>query len=311
MGTSFTFVQLERFRREAKKISRESSLTHSEALDRIAEQNGFTNWSLLSKHSRGCTAVATASSKKPSRPAGVDRYYLHGDVAEDDPLKCYCSRCDAFWPLDHLVAASFHAEGKDGERFLSSLARWNWTPVEERGLRYRPDGAPNVLEATARAAQAAYEAARAPFHLWLDSQRDRNDPVGDLAGDILRDERFPIGVKTKREVEEYLNGYGPHVLRAVRQAWREFEGRAVQRRTFSEALAEELKITVTEAEELADAEPIELTGSSGESLSGYEFDFSRYASPKLAAKLMRKRGSLRLTVGPWFFDSILSADLPT
>lgn len=51
MATSFSFSQLERFRREAKKLKRELSITHSEALDRIAAQHGFKNWSLLVRHS--------------------------------------------------------------------------------------------------------------------------------------------------------------------------------------------------------------------------------------------------------------------
>lgn len=309
MATSFSPAQLERFRREAKKLSRELSITHSEALDRIAVQNGFTNWSLLSKHSSVPNAVAPVPPA-PARPIGAYRYYLHGDVVEDDPSKCYCARCDVFWPLDHLVPTSYHTDGKDGERFLSSLARWNRLSSDERGRKFRPDGAPNVLEAPARAAQAAHDAARSPFHRWLDGQRKRNDPVGDLAGDILGDESFPIGASTRRDVEEHLEGHGSHVIRAVRQAWREFEGGAMRERTLAEALAAELKLTVAEAEELADAEPMELTGHSGESFSGYEFDFTRYASPKLAAKLMKKRGSLKLTVGPWFFEGIRNADFP-
>lgn len=88
------------------------------------------------------------------------------------------------------------------------------------------------------------------------------------------------------------------------------EGNAAPVKTMAEALAKELGISVAEAEELADAEPLELTGHSGESFSGYEFDFTRYASPQLAAKLMKKRGSLQLRVGPWFFDSVRSADFP-
>ncbi|QPF72686.1 hypothetical protein G8A07_06925 [Roseateles sp. DAIF2] len=81
-------------------------------------------------------------------------------------------------------------------------------------------------------------------------------------------------------------------------------------KTIAEALAEELGISVAEAEELADAESMELTGHSGESFSGYEFDFTRYASPKLAAKLMKKRGSLQLRVGPWFYDGVRNPDFP-
>jgi hypothetical protein len=310
MAISFPPAQLERFRREAKKLSRELSITHSEALDRIAVQNGFSNWSLLSKHSSAPLTLRAVASHTSPRPIGAYRYYLHGDVLEGDPTKCYCARCDVFWPLDHLVPTSYHTDGKDGERFLSSLARWNKLAVAERSPKFRPDGAPNVLEAAAWSEHAAHEAARSPFHRWLDGQRGRNDPVGDLAGDILRDETFPISAATKHEVEEHLEAYGSHIVRAVRQAWREFEGGRSRKRTLAEALAAELKLTAAEADELVDVEPQELTGHSGDGNYGFEFDFTRAASPKLAAKLMKKRGSLKLTVGPSFYEGIRNADFP-
>lgn len=310
MATSFSPAHLERFRREAKKLSRERSITHSEALDRIAVQNGFTNWSLLSKHSSGPEAAPAARQPARQHPLGAVRYYLHGDVVEGDPSKCYCARCDVFWPLDHLMPNSFHTDGQDGERLLSDLSSWGRLPTEDRGRRFRPEGAPNILEAPARAARAAREMARSPFHHWLDGQRHRDDAVGHLASDILRDRSFPSSASTRGEVEEHLELRGSHVIRAVRQAWREFEGGAGRQRTLAEALAAELGLTVAETEELADADAMELTGSSGESFSGYEFDFTRYASPKLAAKLMRKRGSLRLTVSPWFFEGIRNDDFP-
>lgn len=81
-------------------------------------------------------------------------------------------------------------------------------------------------------------------------------------------------------------------------------------RTKAQALAEELAIEVEEAEELVDAEAIEDTGSSGEMVYGYVFDFTDHASPELAAKLMRQRGSLQLRVGPTFFEDIRDSDFP-
>lgn len=310
MAMSFLPPQLERFRREAKKLARELSITHSEALDQIAVKNGFTNWSLLSKHSSAPPAVTTVVPPMPARPLGARRYYLHGDVVEGDPSKCYCARCDVFWPLNHLVPTSYHPDGKDGERFLSSLASWSKLTAAERGRNFRPDGAPNVLEAAARSARAAREAARSPFHRWLEGQRRRNDPVGDLAGDVLSDEGFPIGASTRREVEDYLESYGSHVIRAVRQAWREFASDEPPVRTLAEALAAELQVTVAEAEELTGEDPLELTGHSGDGAYGWEFDFTDHASPKLAAKLMKKRGSLKLTVGPDFYDGIRDVEFP-
>lgn len=60
MATSFTSTQIERFRREAKQLCRATpNLTHSAALDRIAIQNGYANWSLLHKHSQGDSPIVT------------------------------------------------------------------------------------------------------------------------------------------------------------------------------------------------------------------------------------------------------------
>lgn len=301
MAISFSTAQLERFRRDAKKLCRESSITHSEALDRIAVQQGFTNWSLLVKHSDA--VPASIRTKPPSASRNVrHRHYLHGDVVEGEPGKCYCARCDHFCDLSHLQPTSWHEDGKDGERFLSSLARWDTLAPAEKGNRYRPADAPNVLQHTAEATLAAREASRSPFHRWLERQRDRNDVVGDLAGDVLSDKHFPLGVTSRREVEDYLLKYGSHVINAVRQAWREFQGPTTK--TLAQALAEALGISEAEAEELVDVEPEELTGHSGEMTYSYLFDFTKHASPKLSAKLLKNRGSLQLEVGPWFYDSV-------
>jgi hypothetical protein len=69
MFTSFSPIQLERFRREAKKLSRESSITHSEALDRVAIRHGFKNWSLLVKHSEALPAISGTEPPSASRNA--------------------------------------------------------------------------------------------------------------------------------------------------------------------------------------------------------------------------------------------------
>lgn len=74
--------------------------------------------------------------------------------------------------------------------------------------------------------------------------------------------------------------------------------------TLAEALAEALDIEPFEAAALVDAEPQPLTGSTGEMVYGYQFDFTEHASPMLAAKLLAKHGSLTLEVGPHFFDTL-------
>lgn len=302
MAISFSNIQLERFRREAKKLSRELSITHSDALDRIAVRQGFTNWSLLVKHSNAPSTIAGREPPTRSRNAPY-RYYLHGDVVEEgEPGTCYCARCDIFCDPNHFLPTSWHNDGDDGERFLLTLERWNELTPFEKGSRYRPADAPNVLQQSAEATRAAREASRSLFHKWLERQRDRDDPVGDLAVDILGDKLFPLDVTTRREIEDYLSRYGDHVIRTVRQAWREFQ--TPRKKTLEQALAEELSISVSEAEELVDVEPQELTGQSGEMTYSYLFDFTNHASPKLTAKLLKNRGSLLLEVGPWFFETV-------
>jgi len=69
VATSFTTAQLERFRREAKKLGRQQSITHSEALDRIAAEQGYKNWSLLAKHSE--SPAATTVPPSPTRASTV------------------------------------------------------------------------------------------------------------------------------------------------------------------------------------------------------------------------------------------------
>ena len=225
MAMTFTPTQLERFRREAKKLGRELSLSHSQALDRIAVRRGYQNWSLLAKHSEA-SGSGSALPAGPVRgiPTSVteQRYYLHGDVDEDDSAHCYCARCDVFVEPGHFDGPGFHMDGRDCERSLASLARHNALTKSQKASRGRPDDASNVFAQRAVAERDAHEAARSPFHRWLEGQRDRDDIVGELAGDILRDESFPVGLATRHEVEARLSRHGGHIVRAVRAAWKEF-----------------------------------------------------------------------------------------
>jgi len=73
-------------------------------------------------------------------------------------------------------------------------------------------------------------------------------------------------------------------------------------RTLAQEFADRLGIEVEEAQQLVDADPMELTGNSGEMTYSYLYDFTDHASPELAAKLIALRGSLQLEVEPWFVD---------
>lgn len=61
------------------------------------------------------------------------------------------------------------------------------------------------------------------FHLWLRKQTQRQDPVGDLARDMLRD-REAMACRTLSALDRHLSGLGVsgRVMDARDRAWREF-----------------------------------------------------------------------------------------
>lgn len=67
MTASFTHSQIERFKREAKKLHRAIPVSHSQALDQIANANGYSNWSLLAKHSDAHDTLNAKSARPPFR----------------------------------------------------------------------------------------------------------------------------------------------------------------------------------------------------------------------------------------------------
>jgi hypothetical protein len=65
MPTSYSIAQIEHFKREAKVMVRSSALSHSQALDQLALQQGWPNWSLLMKHSQASTPPELCFSRTP------------------------------------------------------------------------------------------------------------------------------------------------------------------------------------------------------------------------------------------------------
>ena len=64
----------------------------------------------------------------------------------------------------------------------------------------------------------------AAFTRWLDRFKDENSPVGDLAGDVSRDEEWPPDGETVEELLGHLaaRGAGAEACSAVRSAWASF-----------------------------------------------------------------------------------------
>lgn len=224
MNTSYTSAQLEQFRRDAKRLARQDAIPHSEALDRVAASKGLKNWSLLSKHATPDKPKSRPAITSVVKSTPIDkrtRYYLHGDQDEDNPALYYCARCDVFFNAEHFET---HDSKGNAERYLASLARWTPQKQEERSSMRRPAESTNLLAASAVAANAAYEASRSLFHRWIEDQKDRKDPIGDLAKDIWGDRTFPIAANTHAEIEWYLGMRGavPEAVDALKHAWAEF-----------------------------------------------------------------------------------------
>lgn len=75
-------------------------------------------------------------------------------------------------------------------------------------------------------------------------------------------------------------------------------------RSVSEAYAELLGLELHEVGDLADVEAMPLDGNSGEMIYGYLIDFTDAASPEMAKKILKRHPSLRIEVGPSFFDNV-------
>ena len=60
MPIPFTAAQIEQFKLEAKIVSRGSAITRTNALDQIANSQGFSTWALLSKHATPVEAPTLA-----------------------------------------------------------------------------------------------------------------------------------------------------------------------------------------------------------------------------------------------------------
>ncbi|WP_423600905.1 YozE family protein [Roseateles sp. MS654] len=229
MATPLTPARIEQLKRAAKRMVREQSIPLHEAQQQLAEANGFKNWSLLQKHA--LLGAATKPLVTPPPPARVlgskDRYYLHGDQHAEHPTKFFCRSCDEFVEAEHFFAK--HDQRETLQRALNAINRWATRDPAQQALR--PLGAPNLLEAPARAQAAAHEASRSSFHRWLERQKGRNSPTGDIARDILGDEGFPVTANTYEAAEAYLHSQfaSSAAVKALKGAWLSFQ--TAQKRT--------------------------------------------------------------------------------
>lgn len=218
MTMTFTPALLEQVRRDAQRLAKANNLKIFEAQAQIAQSKGFKNWSLFAKR---CNASSTPAA--PTLTVAKVRWYAHGDCQEADSTLYYCSMCDVFATADHF--ATPHRRGNAEQLQMKLQAYANW-PADTAQRSYRPADADNLFAAelvALVAQQKARAASRSRFYRWFELQRERNDPVGDLAYDITRDKDFPVEALL-RQTRSYLKSkwVSEAALDALAQAWREF-----------------------------------------------------------------------------------------
>lgn len=149
------------------------------------------------------------------------RFYVHGDQHEQEPLKYYCRACDHFELADHFSSAG-HKD--NGQQYFGHLRLWDRAIARWKLPQRRPRSAINLLAAQATEERWASQAARSDFHRWIEQQVGRDDAVGFIAKDILRDEAFPTTAQTRDAVVGYVEAVATWAepVDAVKAAWAEF-----------------------------------------------------------------------------------------
>lgn len=232
MTTPLTPARVEQLKRVAKKLVRAESIPLHEAHQRLANEHGYANWSLLHKNSipavlaapstQATRAVIPARTETPAFVAGsTNRQYLHGDQHEEHPSRFYCRSCEDFVAAEHFFEK--HDRRETLGRALDALTRWHRPSNENTYMR--PDNVHNILEDEARREAAAFELSSGEFHRWLERRKGKNTPVGDLATDVLGDRKFPVTVQSVEEAVSYLHDrFAPDAaVKTMKQAWRQFE----------------------------------------------------------------------------------------
>jgi len=164
------------------------------------------------------------------------RYYVHGDSIETDPEKYYCSGCDLFGKKEHF---SGECRIEDQlERYSRSIVSWKQLHMSTSGKYIRPAGCFNLF-----ASMKAPKVKTSPFYNWLVKQTRRDDIIGDLACDILRDRKFPKEEYQREKIASYIR-LQPHscneALGSLDEAWTEFKKNKKSREGISSKLRYEI-----------------------------------------------------------------------
>jgi uncharacterized protein YozE (UPF0346 family) len=149
----------------------------------------------------------------------MNRYYLHGDLIEEEKDLFYCDSCQLFVKEDHFKEIKhFNA---DDERYYKSLREWEILRKKYPNQYFRPEGTLNLFDHLVHKIPAK----KGHFYKWLIKQKKRDDPIGDLALDVKRDKSFPIATESLKELESYLfhKMAIDEAIQALNEAYKEFK----------------------------------------------------------------------------------------
>jgi hypothetical protein len=260
---------------QAKQLAKSQGLKHSEALEQVALSANFSSFHDMQK-----CALA-----KPREPR-----LLKAALGVTD-LK------DAI----HLDGVSMALELEITQRLSEAVqfAR-GYQPLV---LSWRPD-------------TAHYDEKTGVLSLGLAIAHARKSVTGSYSGPkyfvraqavlMRRDNAWKIAPNNGLTLNGFTSGV-EWADKADEQAY--FEGlhmdelRDQSLEPFSEVLARSLNISVSEAEQLADAE-ITTNASDDGLIYGHMIDVEGCASPQLARRLLDRFGTLQIALGPNFYDQV-------
>lgn len=155
------------------------------------------------------------------------RYYLHGNLYELIPNKYYCALCDSFEIKEHFYSNDFH-KSNNQEKYLRSLARYKKANKRFLVSNSRPKNPENLFSDLPIKKYGR-------FYRWLKKQKERDDPIGDLANDVLRDDSFPIETNSFKLIKRHLifKRACDEAIQAFDEAFDEFRTRITNRSSIS------------------------------------------------------------------------------
>jgi uncharacterized protein YozE (UPF0346 family) len=144
------------------------------------------------------------------------RYYLHGDLYELIPNQYYCALCDSFEYKEHFHLDDFHKVNNQ-EKYIGSLEIYK--KANKKFLKYnlRPSNSENLFSDIP-------PQKKGNFYNWLKKQKDRDDPIGDLANDSLSDKSFPTESDSLEKIKTHLivKNACDEAIQALKEAFDEF-----------------------------------------------------------------------------------------